>query len=58
MKGARKPLSPGGVRWGEGRGKGGLFPARVKTDLQEIPSCLAMFQLLEFSLNVVSAYWE
>lgn len=63
MKGARKPLFPGGVRQRVGRDWGwGLFPARVagrvKTDLQEIPSYLTMFQLLKLSLNVVSAHWE
>lgn len=61
MKGARKP--PPQVEGEEEReGEGRLFPARVagsvRTDLQEIPSCLAAFQLFKLSLNVVSAYWE
>lgn len=56
-----------GMKWGQEAtlpkwSRGALeFPARVggsvRTEPQEIPSCLAMFQLLKLSLNVISAYW-
>lgn len=57
MKGARKPLTPSGA----GRKAFGVSSqggGSVRTEPQEIPSCLAMSQLLKLSLNVIPAYWD
>lgn len=53
MKGATHP------KWsrGEGFGVSGQGGRSVRTEPQEIPSCLAMSQLLKLSLNVIPAYW-